>query len=65
MKLIIRTISFLFITAFLNFSYSEILPIEDYDEISENIFFGFQNEKKIRKKNLWKKLGSLNRCEIL
>ncbi len=39
MKLIIRTISFLFITVFLNFSYSETLPIEDYDEISENIFW--------------------------
>jgi len=38
MKLIIRTISFLFITVFLNFSYSETPPIEDYDEISENIF---------------------------
>ena len=39
MKLIIRTISFLFITVFSNFSYSETLPIEDYDEISENIFW--------------------------
>ena len=39
MKLIIRTILFLFITVSLNFSYSETLPIEDYDEISENIFW--------------------------
>ena len=39
MKLIIRTILFLSITVFLNLSYSEPLPIEDYDEISENIFW--------------------------